>query len=196
MNNTNLNNKTIEIVSEKYNACVNCKLCFEACPMMKEYSSSPKELMGDIIEHKSVDKNIPYSCICYVSLHQSVNVRKLLIIVRPAVIEPDGLWIADAHALAIVGNHALPLFLRPLRGLFLLARSDLDAEEAVLQLMAGLFLGFPHFLYALFRINAKDIVPENFCGHIHPIHLFLFVIVSYLLAMASLLAVCYHNSKV
>ena len=62
MNNTNLNNKTIEIVSEKHNACVNCKLCFEACPMMKEYSSSPKELMSDIIEHKSVDKNIPYSC--------------------------------------------------------------------------------------------------------------------------------------
>lgn len=62
MNKINLNNKTLEIVREKYKDCINCKLCFEICPMMKEYSSSPKELMNEIIKHKNVDKNIPYSC--------------------------------------------------------------------------------------------------------------------------------------
>ena len=93
MNNTNLNNKTIEIVSEKYNACVNCKLCFEACPMMKEYSSSPKELMGDIIEHKNVDKNIPYSCmlcsICKSKCPKDIDLKDMFYNLRKDVMNSD-----------------------------------------------------------------------------------------------------------
>ena len=49
MNKINLDKKTIELVREKHKECINCKLCFDVCPMMKEYSSSPKELMIDIV---------------------------------------------------------------------------------------------------------------------------------------------------
>lgn len=93
MNNINLNNKTIEIVREKNNECVNCKLCFEACPMMKEYSSSPKELMEEIIKHKSVDKNIPYSCmscnVCKSKCPKDIDLKEMFYNLRKDVMNSD-----------------------------------------------------------------------------------------------------------
>ena len=93
MNNINLNNKTIEIVKEKNNECVNCKLCFKSCPMMKEYSSSPKELMEEIIKNKSVDKNIPYSCmacnVCKVKCPKDIDLKEMFYNLRKDVISND-----------------------------------------------------------------------------------------------------------
>ena len=93
MNNINLNNKTIEIVKEKNNECVNCKLCFKSCPMMKEYSSSPKELMEEIIKNKSVDKNIPYSCmscnVCKVKCPKDIDLKEMFYNLRKDVANSD-----------------------------------------------------------------------------------------------------------
>ncbi|MDO7205010.1 4Fe-4S binding protein [Paraclostridium bifermentans] len=37
--NENLKNK----VKDDENKCINCKLCFHKCPMMKEFENSPKD---------------------------------------------------------------------------------------------------------------------------------------------------------
>lgn len=57
-----LDNKTLDIIKENEGKCIDCKACYRPCPMMKEYSSSPKKLMQDIIKEGKVNKNIPYSC--------------------------------------------------------------------------------------------------------------------------------------
>ena len=86
MNKINLDKKTIELVREKHKECINCKLCFDVCPMMKEYSSSPKELMIDIVENKNIDKNIPYSCmlcsICKVKCPKDIDLKEMFYDIR------------------------------------------------------------------------------------------------------------------
>lgn len=57
-----LEKKTLEVIKKNEVECIDCKKCYRPCPMMKEYSSSPKQLMQDIIKEGSVNKNIPYSC--------------------------------------------------------------------------------------------------------------------------------------
>ena len=62
MTKVNLSKKTLDDIRMNENNCINCKKCYNSCPMMNKYSSSPKELMEKIIKDKGVDKNIPYSC--------------------------------------------------------------------------------------------------------------------------------------
>lgn len=56
----NLN--TIDSVKQLMEACIDCKLCVKECELFKEFSGSPKTLMTDIHNNKSVDTLIPYSC--------------------------------------------------------------------------------------------------------------------------------------
>ncbi|MGL5347589.1 MAG: (Fe-S)-binding protein [Peptostreptococcaceae bacterium] len=42
--------------------CIDCKKCYTACPMMKEYSSSPKSLMKQMIKNEKLNNKIAYSC--------------------------------------------------------------------------------------------------------------------------------------
>lgn len=58
----NLNEKTLEDIKVNKDNCINCKKCYNSCPMMSKYCSSLEELMEKIINDKGVDKNIPYSC--------------------------------------------------------------------------------------------------------------------------------------
>lgn len=58
----NLNKHILDEVKSNEEKCVDCMKCYKVCPMMKDYSSSPKSLMKDIISESQVDRDIPYSC--------------------------------------------------------------------------------------------------------------------------------------
>ncbi|MGO0882911.1 (Fe-S)-binding protein [Clostridioides difficile] len=68
------------------NDCINCKKCFKVCPMMKEFGDSPKELMIDILQNKSINKNMPYSCmlcgICEVECPKDIDLKEMFFDVR------------------------------------------------------------------------------------------------------------------
>lgn len=86
MNKITLKKDTLDLVEEKNIECVNCKMCFNVCPMMKEYSTSPKELMEGIIEDKGVSKDIPYSCmlcdICKVKCPKDIDLKEMFYNIR------------------------------------------------------------------------------------------------------------------
>ncbi|MBI6871413.1 (Fe-S)-binding protein [Clostridium aciditolerans] len=56
------NESTIENIKQLMEDCINCKLCTKECEFLKEFSDSPKKLLKDILNNKSVDTLIPYSC--------------------------------------------------------------------------------------------------------------------------------------
>lgn len=86
MNNIKLNEDILEEVKLNEINCIDCKKCFNSCPMMKEYSSSPKTLMKNIIECETVDENIPYSCmlceVCNVKCTQNINLKNMFYNIR------------------------------------------------------------------------------------------------------------------
>ncbi|RDY26346.1 (Fe-S)-binding protein [Romboutsia weinsteinii] len=86
MHKINLDKKTLDIVEDKNKDCINCKKCFSVCPMMKEYSASPRELMEKIIEDKAIDKDIPYSCmlcnICKVKCPKDIDLKDMFYNIR------------------------------------------------------------------------------------------------------------------
>ena len=57
-----LNKKIKGMIVENKNKCINCKLCFHDCPMMKDFASSPKELMENMILGSIDIKEVAYSC--------------------------------------------------------------------------------------------------------------------------------------
>lgn len=93
MKKINLDEKSlIEIIDNKNN-CVNCKICFNSCPMMKDYSSSPKELLEDIINEKSIDKNIPYSCmlcnVCTIKCPKDIDLNTMFYNMRKDIFKKN-----------------------------------------------------------------------------------------------------------
>lgn len=44
------------------NNCINCKKCFINCPMMKDFGSSPKDIMLGLVDNKIDITDIAYSC--------------------------------------------------------------------------------------------------------------------------------------
>lgn len=81
MNKIDLDKKLLKDIEANEDNCINCKKCYNACPMMKEYSDSPKELMKKIVAEKRVDKNIPYSCnfceVCNLKCPQNIKIKDM-----------------------------------------------------------------------------------------------------------------------
>lgn len=86
MKKINLNEKTLELVKDKYDNCINCKLCYNDCPMMKEYGQSPKNIMDGILKEKSVNKDIPYSCmfcnVCKEKCPKDIDLKEMYFGIR------------------------------------------------------------------------------------------------------------------
>ena len=86
MTKVNLSKKTLDDIRMNENNCINCKKCYNSCPMMNKYSSSPKELMEKIIKDKGVDKNIPYSCffceICNLKCPKDIKIKEMFYDIR------------------------------------------------------------------------------------------------------------------
>ena len=89
----NLNEKTLEEIKINENNCINCKKCYNSCPMMSKYSSSPKELMKKIITDKGVDKNIPYSCssceVCNLKCPKDIKIKEMFYDMRKDIFNND-----------------------------------------------------------------------------------------------------------
>lgn len=81
-----LKENTLEIIKSKNEECINCKRCFTVCPMMKEYSSSPKELMETIINDNAIKKEIPYSCmlcgLCKEKCPKDIDLKEMFYKIR------------------------------------------------------------------------------------------------------------------
>ncbi|WP_081016457.1 (Fe-S)-binding protein [Paraclostridium sordellii] len=62
METINLDIKIVDKIKRDKDECTDCKLCFNKCPMMKEFSSSPKNLMKEILDGTVDYKSVAYSC--------------------------------------------------------------------------------------------------------------------------------------
>lgn len=58
----NLNEGLKDKIKVDKDKCVNCKLCFHDCPMMKEFEKSPKDIMNRILDDDINIRDISYSC--------------------------------------------------------------------------------------------------------------------------------------
>ena len=56
-----ISDKTIEIV-EKEQKCIGCNACMKGCPMLDRFCDSPKTLLKKLLDEKSFDYKLPYSC--------------------------------------------------------------------------------------------------------------------------------------
>lgn len=76
-----LSKNILNEVIDNENKCVDCKICFNSCPMMKDYSMSPKKLLKEIVDEKCVNKNIPYSCmlcnICTIKCPKDIDLNSM-----------------------------------------------------------------------------------------------------------------------
>lgn len=99
MQKINLNKKRLAEIINNENNCVNCKICFNSCPMMKNYSSSPKELLKDIIKDKSIDKNIPYSCmlcnVCTKKCPKDIDLNTMFYNIRKDIFKDNNKEVND-----------------------------------------------------------------------------------------------------
>lgn len=105
MQKINLSKKTIEEIKINENDCINCKICYNACPMMSKYSSSPKELMKEIINDHSVDKYIPYSCnlceVCNLKCPKNIKIKEMFYNMRKDI------FIIDKKSLKSLGYNTI-----------------------------------------------------------------------------------------
>lgn len=57
-----LGEEIIKKISEDKSKCINCKMCFNDCTMMKNFSNSPKDLMDKILKQDIDISEVSYSC--------------------------------------------------------------------------------------------------------------------------------------
>lgn len=62
MQNVKITNDLLELITVESKKCTGCNLCTNQCPMLKEYCSSPENLLEDIIRTQEINPLVPYSC--------------------------------------------------------------------------------------------------------------------------------------
>lgn len=112
----NLNKNTLKEVENNENQCIDCKKCYKICPMMEEYTSSPKSMMKTIIREESVNNEIPYSCTlcgeCKIKCPKNIDLKRMFCNIRKEAfdnknkIKPNGYNIIKFHQ----NNSFSPLF--------------------------------------------------------------------------------------
>ena len=111
----NLNEKTLEEIKINENNCINCKKCYNSCPMMSKYSSSPKELMKKIITDKGVDKNIPYSCsscaVCNLKCPKDIKIKEMFYDMRKDIFNNDKKNINDIAGVRVICSFPEDIYL-------------------------------------------------------------------------------------
>ncbi|WP_373598097.1 (Fe-S)-binding protein [Paraclostridium bifermentans] len=88
-----LSKKTLEKINEDKNKCIDCKLCFNDCPMMREFGESPKELMQKILNEEVDLGEVSYSCmlcgLCYKKCPKDINLESTFYEIRKSLLEKD-----------------------------------------------------------------------------------------------------------
>ncbi len=94
-----LSKKIVNKVVEDKEKCIDCKLCFNNCPMMKEFSNSPKELMSKILEDKIDLSEISYSCmlcdLCTQKCPKDIDLKSTFYDIRKDVISNEKKSVKD-----------------------------------------------------------------------------------------------------
>lgn len=57
-----LNENLRERLARDSEACIDCKLCMKGCPMLEEFTSSPKALLEILSREASYSLDLPYTC--------------------------------------------------------------------------------------------------------------------------------------
>ena len=116
--NENLKNK----VKDDENKCINCKLCFHNCPMMKEFENSPKDLMNRILSDSIDIRKVAYSCmlcgLCTSKCPKGINlkstfykIRKYAVLNNKQEVKRDGYKVVRFHQM----NSFSPIFSKSLK---------------------------------------------------------------------------------
>ncbi|MEG2787522.1 MAG: (Fe-S)-binding protein [Romboutsia sp.] len=80
-------------INKDKNQCVDCKLCFNDCTMMKNFSNSPKELMIDILNENIDINEVSYSCmlcgLCTERCPQGIDLKSTFCDIRKDIALKD-----------------------------------------------------------------------------------------------------------
>lgn len=117
-----LNEKIKNKIKADKEKCINCKLCFHDCPMMKEFEKSPKDLMNRILDNSSNIREISYSCmlcgLCTIKCPKGIDlkstfyeIRKDAILNNKQEVKNNGYKIVRFHQI----NSFSPIFSKSLK---------------------------------------------------------------------------------
>lgn len=90
-----ISDKTLKLIEEEEDKCIGCNLCMEGCPMLARFCSSPKLLLKDLLDKKTFDYKLPYSCMlcgyCSRVCPTKVDLKSLFLeLKREAVTQTNG----------------------------------------------------------------------------------------------------------
>ncbi len=88
-----LNIKILEKINEDKDKCINCKLCFNDCPMMRDFCESPKALMEKMLNEEVDLAEISYSCmlcgLCYEKCPKNIDLESNFYEIRRSLLKKD-----------------------------------------------------------------------------------------------------------
>lgn len=126
-----ISKETLNQIIVNENKCIDCKRCFNPCPMMKEYALSPKELMKDIISNGNVNKNIPYSCMlcgaCDNKCPKDIDVKNMFYNIRKDILKNNKKELKD------IGYNTIKLHqINSFSPVFSSSRKDINSKKIFL----------------------------------------------------------------
>lgn len=78
--------ETQQLAEQSYQNCIGCKACMKGCPMLHLFCENPKELLRDLAEQGTFEKDLPYSCMlcryCTAVCPKGVDIRSVMFALR------------------------------------------------------------------------------------------------------------------
>ena len=88
------NQNTIDNIKNIFESCIDCKACIKECPMLKNFTSSPKKMFKEILDNESTDPLLPYSCnmcdSCTVVCPKSLRISNAFMDMRKEIASKNG----------------------------------------------------------------------------------------------------------
>lgn len=85
-----ISDETMRII-EQEQKCIGCRACMKGCPMLDKFCDSPKELLKELLDNKTFDYNLPYSCMlcgyCTKICPKGVDLKTLFLELRKDSVE-------------------------------------------------------------------------------------------------------------
>lgn len=86
-----ISHESLEKVKLENEKCIGCKICMKGSPMLNHYCDSPLDILGEIIDSKEVDSEIPYSCAlcgyCNYVCPKNVDLKGVFLSLRQDIVE-------------------------------------------------------------------------------------------------------------
>lgn len=87
-----ISEKTMKKIVEEQK-CVGCNACMKGCPMLDKFCDSPKDLLKELLDTKTFDYKLPYSCMlcgyCTKVCPKGVDLKQLFLELRKDVVNQN-----------------------------------------------------------------------------------------------------------